>query len=477
MNTKLFGVDSSSLHNNYYKSLANGQLEHDALRLFIESVKQGEICLARNILSYVNTEQEDPMYLLYKGRYFSQIDKVDLFAAFFHKYEKILEDSSSLHEGILPWIWRMGINKAKKFDMKESEYYFDMHKEIAIISKHEMAHYFQCFGAVLIISGNIKKGNEYLSEALNIYFREFDRKEAHYSIVDNIRCIIMNLLLQGVMDIQVDDWDIAFKKFTFCQLWFLKTGLTMHASGISELVTLIKCKYPYIIKYVFDKCLYTGTNYEIQCAISQIYEDYREMSVYDIHFILRACIELNKPVKKIKYIYLEGLKMQSKKIFVVEGRNKEINKSMFTFLTAIGLEPMEWEQARALTNMGTPYIGEILDKAFLHAQAIIVLLTPDEECKLIDDLQVETNDDSVRYQPRPNVIFEAGAALAHSPDRTILVTFGNVALWSDIDGRHVIHMDNSPQKRQVLITRLKTAGCEIDIEGKTQWYDQGDFDL
>lgn len=468
---------NSTILNDYYKSLANGKLECNAPRLFIESVKQGNISLAKIILPYINNEQEDPIHLLYKGRYFSQIDEVDQFTVFFHRYEKMLEESVALHEGILPWIWRMGINKAKKNDMKESEYYFDKHKEMAIISKHEMAHYFQCFGAVLIMRNNIKKGNKYLSEALNIYFREFDRREAHYSVIDNIRCVIMNILLQGIMDIQVNDQDIAYKKFTFCKLWFSKTEITMHASGISELVTLVNRKYPKIISYVFCKEIYSGKNQEILYAISQIYEEYKEIPVYDIHFVLRACIELNKPVTKIKYFFQEGLKMQSKKVFVVEGRNKQINKAMFTFLTSIGLEPIEWEQARILTNAAAPYIGEILDKAFLHAQAIIVLLTPDEECKLIDSLQVEKNDDELKYQPRPNVIFEAGAALAHNPNRTVLVAFGDVALWSDIDGRHVVHMDNSPQKRQTLVTRLKTAGCEVDTEGKTQWYDQGNFNL
>ncbi len=477
MNAEIFGSNNSIVRIDYYKSLANGKIEQDAPRLFIESVKQGEIDMAKIILPYINSEQKDSIHLLYKGRYYSQMDEVDQFIVFFHRYEKILKESASLHEGILPWIWRMGINKAKKYDMKESEYYFDMHKEIAVISKHEMAHYFQCFGAVLIIKGDIRKGNKYLSEALNIYFSEFDRKEVHYSIVDNIRCIVMNLLLQGIMDIQVNNQVAAYKKFTFCQLWFSKTELTMYASGISELVTLVKQKYPDIINYVFCKHLYTGTDHEIQCAIFEILEDYEELPIYDIRFILRACIELNKPVKKIKYFYLEGLRMQSKMVFVVEGRNKDINKAMFTFLTSIGLEPMEWEQTRILTNTATPYIGEILDKAFLHAQAIIVLLTPDEECKLIDSLQVEKNDALIRYQPRANVIFEAGAALAHNPNRTILVTFGDVALWSDIDGRHVVHMDNSPQKRQALVTRLKTAGCEIDLEGKSQWYAQGDFDL
>ena len=213
MNAEIFGSNNSIVRIDYYKSLANGKIEQDAPRLFIESVKQGEIDMAKIILPYINSEQKDSIHLLYKGRYYSQMDEVDQFIVFFHRYEKILKESASLHEGILPWIWRMGINKAKKYDMKESEYYFDMHKEIAVISKHEMAHYFQCFGAVLIIKGDIRKGNKYLSEALNIYFSEFDRKEVHYSIVDNIRCIVMNLLLQGIMDIQVNNQVAAYKKF------------------------------------------------------------------------------------------------------------------------------------------------------------------------------------------------------------------------------------------------------------------------
>ena len=58
-----------------------------------------------------------------------------------------------------------------------------------------------------------------------------------------------------------------------------------------------------------------------------------------------------------------------------------------------------------------------------------------------------------------------------------MVKFGDVSLWSDIDGRHFVNMDNSPQKRQMLIDRLKTAGCEINMDGKAKWYEQGDFEL
>ena len=247
----IYNIKPNNVVSEYYKHMAARDLENNASGLFIESVKQGNTDLSKILLPYTNSKHEDPILLLYKGRYLSQIDKVDEFTALFHKNKGLLEKSLFKYEGILPWIWRMGINKFKKNDVKRSKYYFDMHKGIAVISKHELAHYFQCFGAVLIMNGEIDKGNEYLSEALHLYFNEFERKEEHYSVIDNIRCIIMNLLLQAIMDIQVDDQDIAYKKLTFCKLWFLKTQITMYASGISELVTLVNRKYPDVIRYVF----------------------------------------------------------------------------------------------------------------------------------------------------------------------------------------------------------------------------------
>lgn len=460
----------------YCKAAACGTLTDVAGELFVESVKQGEIEVAKLVLPHIDIIRKDSVHILYEGRYYSQLNENELFIAFFQKYEKILKNDTSLHEGLLPWIWRMGISQAKKSELSSSEFYFDMHKDVAAISKHEMAHYFQCFGAVLIMCGNIKKGNVYLSEALETYFKEFDREESHHSIIDNIRCIIMNLLLQGIMDLQVGDYDIAYKKFTFCKLWFAQTQIKMQASGISEIATLLNLKYPKIIKYIFNNEAYAEIQQDVLGAISDIYDNYEQMLVYDIHFILRACIELNKPMKKIKYFYVEELKMQSKKVFVVEGRNKKMNEAMFTFLTAVGLEPIEWEQARALTGRATPYIGEIIEKAFLKAQAIIVLLTSDEECKLKKTLQTEKNDHVLRHQPRANVIFEAGAAFAYNPERTILIKIGDVSLWSDIEGRHVVHMDNSPEKRHTLVGRLKTAGCEIDVEGKSKWLAAGNFE-
>ena len=70
MNAEIFGSNNSIVRIDYYKSLANGKIEQDAPRLFIESVKQGEIDMAKIILPYINSEQKDSIHLLYKGRYY-----------------------------------------------------------------------------------------------------------------------------------------------------------------------------------------------------------------------------------------------------------------------------------------------------------------------------------------------------------------------------------------------------------------------
>ena len=120
---------------------------------------------------------------------------------------------------------------------------------------------------------------------------------------------------------------------------------------------------------------------------------------------------------------------------------------------------------------------KILDCAFKTAQTVVVLLTPDEETTLCKALRCEEGDDECRCQPRPNVIFEAGAAMAINPDRTILVSFGNSYVWTDISGRHLLKMDNTPEKRTSLCGRLRTAGCNFNTDGKTRWLSAGDFTI
>jgi hypothetical protein len=124
-----------------------------------------------------------------------------------------------------------------------------------------------------------------------------------------------------------------------------------------------------------------------------------------------------------------------------------------------------------------PYVGDILDAAFSLAQAIIVLMTPDDEARLRKDLREPTDEayESVLTgQPRQNVIFEAGMAMAHSRDRTIIVELGKPRPFSDIRGRHPIRLDNSAEKRKALARRLADAGCPCNLSGDA-WLRQGDF--
>src|ERR1035437_5070698 len=73
-----------------------------------------------------------------------------------------------------------------------------------------------------------------------------------------------------------------------------------------------------------------------------------------------------------------GEERDARNVFVVYGRNDELRRSMFDFLRAIGLNPLEWSVAVEMTNSGAPYVGEVLDAAFSQARAVVVLLTPDE---------------------------------------------------------------------------------------------------
>ena len=150
---------------------------------------------------------------------------------------------------------------------------------------------------------------------------------------------------------------------------------------------------------------------------------------------------------------------------------------MFDFLRALGLSPLEWDKAIALTKSGTPYVGTVLDAAFAKAKAVVVILSPDDEAQLREPFR--TRDDppferKLTGQPRPNVLFEAGMAFGRHERETIIVQVGKVRPFSDSAGRHVVRLDNKPESRSRLANRLESAGCAVDREG-ADWISAGDF--
>lgn len=150
---------------------------------------------------------------------------------------------------------------------------------------------------------------------------------------------------------------------------------------------------------------------------------------------------------------------------------------MFAFLRAVGLRPLEWSQAIRLVRKGSPYVGEILEAAFREAAAVVVLLTPDDEARL-RSIFAKAGDPAFERkltgQARPNVLFEAGMAFGKDPNSTVLVQIGEVRPFSDLGGRHVVHLSNQPTSRQEFVTKLANAGCNVDTTG-ADWLSVGNF--
>lgn len=109
-------------------------------------------------------------------------------------------------------------------------------------------------------------------------------------------------------------------------------------------------------------------------------------------------------------------------------------------------------------------MGEVVREGLRRAQAMVVLFTPDEYAALRPGLyeNSDSGEDKQRWQPRPNVILEAGMALALDERRTILVVLGRVPLPSDLHGRLFISLDNSPRERGSLRDALVGIGCDVD---------------
>jgi predicted nucleotide-binding protein len=165
-------------------------------------------------------------------------------------------------------------------------------------------------------------------------------------------------------------------------------------------------------------------------------------------------------------------------LFVVHGRDTKLNESMFAFLRAIGLNPMEWSQAIAATKGANPNIGAVINNAMKKVQGVLVMFSPDEQAKLKSKFCAPKEKNTLGKlgaQARPNVIFEAGLALGAHPKKTILVQIGDTRDISDIAGMHIPRLSDSSTSRKELAQRLKKMGFKVNMEG-TSWMTEGKFD-
>jgi predicted nucleotide-binding protein len=164
-------------------------------------------------------------------------------------------------------------------------------------------------------------------------------------------------------------------------------------------------------------------------------------------------------------------------IFVVHGRDEALRKSIFDFLRALGLNPKEWDHVLREARGNNPYIGNVLDEVMEKAQAVVVMLTPDDLVQLKEQFvgRDEKNTEGKPLgQARPNVLFEAGLAMGRHPEKTVLVQVGRVKPFSDVGGRHILRLSESTESRNDLANRLEKIGCKVNRIGR-DWMKAGDF--
>lgn len=475
-----------------YSRLLSGRCTQEEIaNIAIDAVKTGNIQLAN--IAFSRLEEEDTLIKLYKGRLLSLEGKFNDFIEFSATNAKSILEQSEIKDALSPWYWREGISYAILGQDKKSEYAFDKMKDKTTYSQHELAHYYQCYGAVTLFKGyNLDKAQELLANSISIYTGRKQNSEPYYTQFDDFRCVFVNLILQAIIDLKNEKYYIAYRKLLYCRRWAQKYSFSRTATGISEISTLFRtatCKWVfdfvfcneneyfailnrYIKKDIMAQVLREEIGYQslnsktIESSIKSFNKDYLLMNEFP-----------EERYSKVYYIHLEEVDMRTKKVFIIHGRNTKAYNEFVAFLTSLRLDPIEWDEAISLTHNPSPYIGEIIDNGFQQAQAIIVLLTPDENVELVEELQSEEGDDKVRKQSRANVIFEAGAAWEKYPNQTIFVQMGDQALWSDIDGIDIVRISNNIDARRILANRLRVAGCTVDIISSRIWQTQGNLDV
>ncbi len=480
-------------HTDYLNAkLLNGTITQKELSdIAINAVKQGKIQIAERYFSLLNDEY-DPVLWLYKGRLLSQKRDFKGFNEFSDVHSKEIIQNCNISDALSPWYWRRGISNAILNNFRESDYSFDIMKSNTISSKHELAHYYQCFGAVsLYRKKNIEQVQDTLLKSIEIYLTEDKNDEPYFSAFDSIRCVIVNLILQIIIDLIMRNDHIAYRKLIYCRQWIVEHHFLPSATGISEISSLfLHDEYRWVFTYLFAKnCDIVLPNYSVPNPklLSSVYLESIEQhqSLYttgddNIKSLKSDYLFVNNfpktTISKKYHIHLEEIALSSKKVYVIHGRNLKAFDELASFLTSLRLDPIEWETAIKLTQKPSPYIGEVIDAAFDFAQAIIVLLTPDEKVELKAEF-CKSGENPYTEQARANVIFEAGAAVSKYPQQTIFVQMGVQNIWSDIQGIHIIKISNSINDRLNFISRLEIAGCPINITDSKLWHTQGNLEL
>jgi predicted nucleotide-binding protein len=164
-----------------------------------------------------------------------------------------------------------------------------------------------------------------------------------------------------------------------------------------------------------------------------------------------------------------------RRVFIIHGRNRHAKDAIGSFLRALSLKPIPWDQAAEPVG-GSPYNLEVVQAGLADAQAAVVVLTGDDLATLLPELALpHERRRAARRQARPNVMLEAGMALASlGRERTIVVEFGEILGPSDLRGIEALQLHRGSAGaiqafRSSLASRLRAAGCPVDLNQGDDW--------
>ena len=151
-------------------------------------------------------------------------------------------------------------------------------------------------------------------------------------------------------------------------------------------------------------------------------------------------------------------------VFIIHGRNLKALDAIVKFIETFDLTWLDMEKARELTGKASPTIFEKVHKGIEEAQAVVILFTPDEQAGLRNQFANSNGDREAGFQPRPNVLYEAGVAFAIArQERTIFIKMGKTRAVSDLAGIEYIELTNGRKERRNFAKALKDAGLPIDL--------------
>ncbi len=160
-------------------------------------------------------------------------------------------------------------------------------------------------------------------------------------------------------------------------------------------------------------------------------------------------LETNNPTSENKELD-SFVKLNSKKVFVVHGRDNEAKLEVARFLEKLDLEAVILHEQANRNKTIIEKLEHYSDVAFA-----VVLLTPDDVRALKGD------EKNLKSRARQNVIFELGYMIAKLQRKNVCALMKNdVEKPTDYDGVLYISMDDNGAWKQKLVRELKAA--EID---------------